>query len=357
MILTIIIALISLVLLMALHEFGHFIAAKYFKIDVEEFGIGYPPKIWAKKFKGTLYSLNLIPFGAFVKIVGESEKVDSERSYSTKPFWQKSIVILGGVVSFWIVSAIIFTYIMASGFPSQIEDNENYPNAKIQILAVAQDSPADKAGIRIGDEVVKFSASNMDFFIDKVKDFQDLIAQYKGKEVALTIVRGSKTLDVSVTPRASAPEGQGALGVALARTAIKSYPWHIAPIEGVKTTYFITKMAVLSWYEALSKLFQRQPTGVQIMGPVGIFSLFAQAGDMGVNYFLQLIAVISIYVSLFNILPIPAVDGGKFLFLVIEKLRGKPLNQNAVSKIELFFFSLLIILMLFVTIKDIQRIF
>ncbi len=359
MVLTIIIALISLVALMVLHEFGHFIIAKKFGVKVEEFGIGYPPKIWAKKFGGTLYSINLIPFGAFVRILGESEKNNSSDSYSQKPFWQKSLIILGGVVSFWIVSAVIFTFIMAKGFPTQIEDADqgNLVNPKVQIIALAPESPAEVAGIKIGDTITNLKSQSSELKTDKVKAVQDFIDGNKGKQITLTIQRGKETVDISTTPRILPPEGEGPLGIALVRTAIKSYPWHIAPIEGVKTTISLTKLALEGWITAIVKLVKKEPTGVQLMGPVGIFSLFVQAGGLGYIYFLQLIAVISIFVALFNILPIPATDGGKLMFLIIEKIKGKPLSQKFTQNTELAFFSLLIILMIFITIKDVQRLF
>jgi regulator of sigma E protease len=367
MILTIIIALFSLVALMVFHEFGHFILAKKFGIRVEEFGIGYPPRIFGKKFKGTIYSINLIPFGAFVRILGESEKSKSPDSFSEKPFWQRALVILGGVVSFWLVSAVLLTIVMMLGVPTQIGDDEsgNFINPKVQILAVAPRSPAELAGIKIGDTVIKIKnqkslpAGRQEKIknIDKVKELQDFISENKGEIVTLTIQRGKDIFDISVIPRISPPADEGPLGVMLVRTALKSYPWYIAPIEGVKTTVSLTKIAASGWIQALIRLVERKPTGVQLMGPVGIFGLFVQTSFLGASYFLQLIAVIAVFVALFNILPIPATDGGKLLFLIIEKIKGKPLNQKLVQNIELAFFSLLIILMIFVTFKDIQRFF
>lgn len=360
MVLTIITAFISLVLLMVLHEFGHFIIAKKFGVRVDEFGLGYPPRLWGRKFKETLYSINLLPFGAFVKILGESERSDAPDSYSVKPFWQRSLIILGGVVSFWLVSAVIFSFLMVKGVPTQIsdEENENLVNPKVQIAAIAANSPAEIAGVKTGDSVINLKSQISEIKnITRVKELQEFINKNRGQEVILTIQRGKTVLDIPVVPRVNPPANEGPLGVVLVRTAIKSYPWYIAPIEGVKTTYFLTKMAAEGWIAAAVRLIKKQPTGVQVMGPLGIFNLFIQASNMGVIYFLQLIAVISVFVALFNILPIPATDGGKLLFLIIEKIKGKPLNQKIVQNIELAFFSLLIILMIFVTYKDIQRFF
>ncbi|MBI5221297.1 MAG: site-2 protease family protein [Candidatus Magasanikbacteria bacterium] len=359
MIFTLLIAFISLVGLMIIHEFGHFIIAKKFGVKVEEFGIGYPPRLYGKKFGETIYSLNLLPFGAFVRIYGQEERIENPRSFSGKPFWQKALIILGGVISFWIVSAILLSIVMALGTPTIIEDEENHNlvNPKVQIVAIAPNSPAEKAGIKIGDTItnIKYQVSNVK--IDKVKDFQEFISTHKGQEVILTIQRGKENIDISLVPRASPPSDEGPIGIALVRTALKSFPWYIAPIEGVKATANLTIAAVKGWGNALINLINRRPTGVQLMGPVGVFDLFTQVSQLGLNYFLQFVAIISIFVALFNILPIPVTDGGKFLILVIEKIRGKAINQKIEQNIDIVSFALLLILMVWITIKDISRLF
>jgi len=374
MVLIIIVAFISLILLMVIHELGHFLLAKKFGVKVEEFGIGYPPKIFGKKFGETIYSLNLLPFGAFVRITGESEAINNPRSFSTKPFYQKALIILGGVVSFWIISFLIFTVIMVTGVPTQIDDNEtgNFRNPKVQILAVAPNSPAKTAGIKIGDTILKtrnlkslpaiaFGDSRWQAGeirnIDKIKDFQDFVSENKGQEIILTMQRGKTIFDLPIVPRQNPPENEGALGVALARTALTNYPWYIAPLKGVQVTFNFTKLALSGWITAITRLVKNQPTGVELMGPVGIFGLFVQAGQMGVTYFFQLVAIISIFVALMNILPIPSTDGGKLLFLIIEKIKGKPISQKITQNIEMAFFSLLIILLIVITIKDIGKLF
>jgi len=360
MILTVIIAFVSLMALLIIHEFGHFLLAKKFGVRVEEFGVGYPPRILGKRVGETIYSINLLPFGAFVRLYGESETIEDPRSFSSKPFWQKSLIILGGVISFWIVSIILLSIVMGTGVPTLVEDEEagGLVNPKVQIVAVAPGSPAEKAGIRIGDVMESITVyGGLRLQTDKVKDFQNFITENKGKEATINIQRGKDAFEVSAELRASPPEDEGPLGVALVRTALKSYPWYQAPIEGVKATVNLTIGVVEGWGQALNKLFRREPTGVQLVGPVGIFSLFTQVSQLGVNYFLQFIAIISIFVALFNILPIPVTDGGKMLFLIIEKLRGKPLNQKVSSSIEMAFFFLLIALMIWVTIKDIIRLF
>lgn len=359
MFITILIAFISLIGLIILHEFGHFILAKRFGVKIEEFGIGYPPRLIGKKFGETIYSLNLLPFGAFVKIQGEIGGVESSYSFSGKPIWQRALIVFAGVLSFWIISAVLLSIVMGLGTPTAISDEENggLVSPKVQIIAMAPGSPAETAGIRVGDAVKEFSVSGSKFSISKVKEFQDLTSQYKGQEITLTIERGKEIFTASLVPRVSPPEGEGPIGVALVRTAIKSYPWWQAPWQGIKATFNLTMEVIQGYGRAIANIVQGKPSGVQMMGPVGIVSLVTQVSKLGLNYFLQFIAMIAVYIAVFNILPIPAVDGGKLLFLGIEAVRRKPVSVNIEQKITTFFFSLLIILMVWVTIKDIVRIF
>lgn len=359
MISAILIALISLVSLMVLHEFGHFILAKKFGVKVEEFGIGYPPRLFGKKIGETLYSINLLPFGAFVKIPGEIERLEDPGSFSQKPIWQRALIVLGGVLSFWIVSAVILSITMGIGAPTSISDDEagNLENIRVQVAGVSANSPAEIAGIKVGDTIREFSISNSEFPITKVKEVQELTSQYKGEEITLTIERGKEVINVSLTIRASPPAGEGAMGVALARTAIKTYSPFEAVWQGIKSTFNLTLSIIQGYYQVIVNLVKGVPSGAQLMGPVGIVDLFRQASQVGISFFLQFIAIISIYVALFNILPIPSVDGGKFLFLMIEAIRKKPVSQKTEQKITTVCFGLLLILMVFVTIKDVVRIF
>lgn len=372
MLITILIVFFSLILLIILHEFGHFIVAKRFGVKVEEFGIFLPPRLIGKKIGETIYSLNLLPFGAFVKLFGEEGTVEDYRSFSGKPIWQRVLIVAGGVVSFWVVSAILLSIVMGLGTQVAVSDQENgtLASPKVQIAAVAPNSPAEIAGIKLGDTIKKFSifpegeqvpygAGNFQFSINKVKELQELTEQYKGQEVTLTIERGKEIFEVSLIPRSSPPPGEGAMGVALVRIAVKSYPWYEAPVKGVETTIKLTGAIIAGLAEVFGSLFQGKglPPGAELMGPVGIGTLMAQVAKLGINYYLHFIAVISIYLAVFNILPIPALDGGKLVFLGIEKIRKKPVSEKVEKNITTFFFGLLILLMIWVTIKDITRLF
>jgi len=357
MVLTIIIAFFSIIALLIIHEFGHFIVAKKCGFRVEEFGIGYPPRLWGKKYGETIYSINLLPFGAQVRI----PEVEGKEARN-KPRWQRMLVLLGGVVSFWLVAVILLSIVFSLGTFQAIADEEIGPFVhppKVQIVAVAPGSPAETAGIKLGDIIRELRVTNYELAIDKVKDVQEFTEKYKGEEVILIVERGKEVFELSLIPRVSPPAGEGAIGVALLRTAQISYPFFQAFIKGTATTINLTQAIVVGLADVFLSLIQGKglPPGVQFMGPIGIGSLIAQAVRVGASYFLNFIAIIAVYLAVFNLLPIPALDGGKLLFLGIEKIKGSPINQKIEESITAGFFVLLITLMIWVTIKDIARLF
>lgn len=361
MILTIIIAFISLIGLVSLHEFGHFITAKKFGVKVDEFGIGYPPRIFGKKIGDTIYSINLLPFGAFVKLPGEIEKTDDPSSFSNQKIWKRALIVVAGVISFWIIAAILFSIVFKLGTPVAVSDDAevNLENVQVQIIGLSGDSPAKASGLQAGDTVLSAKLKNeiQEVEINKVKELQNFTENNKGQEIILTIQRGKDIFDVSLIPRTNPPTGEGPMGVALVRTALKSYPWYQAPWQGILATGNLTIAIIQGYFDAIKNLVIGQPTGVQLTGPVGVFQLFTQASQLGASYFLQFVGMVAIYIAIFNILPIPAVDGGKLLFLGIEAIRKKPVNEKLEQRITTFFFALLLLLMVWVTFKDIARIF
>ena len=376
MIFTIIIVFFSLIGLMALHEFGHFVIAKKCGVKVEEFGIGYPPRIIGKKIGQTLYSLNLLPFGAFVKIYGEEGGIESAQSFSEKPIWQRASIVIGGVVSFWLISAILLSIVFGLGVSQAISDEAEAKNPKVQIVAIAPGSPAEKAGIRLGDTIKEFSIAErhsggekegtlfdtvptQQFQINKVKEIQELTEKYRGEEITLTIERGKEIFTAPLVPRVSPPEGEGPMGVGLVRTVLTHYPWYLSPIKGIEASLSLTASIGSGLIEVFGNIVRGKglPPGSQLMGPIGIGSLMTQVAQLGVSYYLQFVALISIYLAIFNLLPIPALDGGKLLFLGIEKIRKKPVSPKIEQNITGGFFTVLVALMIWVTIKDIMRLF
>lgn len=355
---TIIIVFVGLIGLTALHEFGHFIFAKIFRVKVEEFGIGYPPRLIGKKFGETIYSLNLLPFGAFVKILGEMERNDDKRSFSSQSIPKRALIAFGGVLSFWLIAIVIFSIVFNIGVRIAVQDSDtNLVSSEVQVSQIAPNSPAQVAGLKIGDAILKIQDQISEIKIDKVVEIQGFTETHLGQEITLTIERGKEILNFKITPRVSPPEGEGPMGVALTRTATKKYPWYQAFPQGIQATGSATLIIMEGYKDAISKLFKGLPTGVQVMGPVGIFQLSTEAFQLGINYFFQFLGVISIYLAIFNMLPIPAADGGKLLFLGIEAVRKRPISQKLEQNITSVSFILLVIIAILVTIKDITRLF
>ncbi|OGZ88308.1 MAG: hypothetical protein A2581_01025 [Candidatus Staskawiczbacteria bacterium RIFOXYD1_FULL_37_110] len=352
-ILILIIAFLSLIALMIIHEFGHFIIAKKFGVRVDEFGIGYPPRIYGKKFGETIYSINWLPLGAFVKIYGEEGGVDDLRSFVNLKIWQRFLIVIGGVAAFWIAAIIIFSVVFAIGadLPVGDQDVQGITNVQIKVLEVAQNSPASAAGIRVGDTLLGFN---------KVKDFQDFAKENGGQAVDIKIKRNEKVFNLSLTPRVNPPAGQGSVGVGLERmaTLAQKYPWYQAPIKGIAYTWQTTVNSFVGLYSVFANLVSRKglPQGAEFAGPLGITVFLANAVSYGAGFFLYFIGTISVLIAIFNLFPIPALDGGKLIFLLIEKIKGKPVSVKIEQNITIVFFIILIALSLFITIRfDIPR--
>jgi regulator of sigma E protease len=361
-IIILVVAFLSLIALMIIHEFGHFIVAKKFGIQVDEFGIGYPPRLIGKKIGETIYSINWIPLGAFVRIHGEEGGVDDYRSFSKLKIWKRVLIIIGGVVAFWITAIIIFSVVFAIGadLPVGDQDVQGLTNVQLKIIGVSAGSPAGQAGLKIADTIKGVKVNGINTEIDKVSSFQEIVGENKGKEIILTIDRGGNIFEVNLTPRIDPPAGEGSVGVGLTRmaTLIKKTSWYMAPVEGAIYTWNTTVEALKGLYVTFSGLFAGKgtPEGASFAGPLGITVFLANAASYGIGFFLYFIGMISVFIAIFNLFPIPALDGGKLLFLLIEKIKGKPISVKVEQGITLFFFAILIILSIFITIKfDIPR--
>jgi len=364
MILTLIIALFSLVVLMVIHEFGHFIIAKKFGVRVDEFGIGYPPRLFGKKFGETLYSVNLLPLGAFVRIYGEEGGVDDYRSFVGKKIWQRVLIVLGGVVAFWIASYVIFSIVFLIGADLPIGDTDatGLTNARVQIISVSKDSPADIGGIKAGDIILNLKSGENNQQVNLIKDFQNFTKENAGKELQVSVKRDNQIINLNFVPRTDEqiPAGQGRTGVGIERVAtlINKTAWWQAPWQGAVYTWTTTVNAVKGLWLTFSMLFAGKgaPAGAEFAGPLGITVFLAQAANLGAGFFLYFIGSISVFIALFNLFPIPALDGGKLIFLIIEKIMGKPVPVRVEQIITAVFFFILIALSLFITIRfDIPR--
>ena len=356
MILTIITLVIVLGIIILFHEIGHFVSAKKMGVDVEEFGVGFPPRIFGKKYKGTIYSLNWIPIGGFVKIKGEQgEGKDDPRSFASKKIWRRAIILSAGVFMNFVLAFIIFSISFGIGSPTIIDEsispNTKIKDEKIQIVEVVDDSPADRAELKVGDIIISLDNKS----IKETEDFSQYTAKKTGQEIILKIKRGDQELEKKLTPEKDEELERGIVGVWLVKTGLVSYPWYQSIWMGLKSTVSITWQILVALYEIIKNLLITHQTAVDIAGPVGIAVITGQVAKMGFVYILQFAALLSINLAIINFLPFPALDGGRVLFLVIEKIRGKPVNRKVEATIHNIGFILLILLLVFITFKDVSR--
>lgn len=367
--LTILIFVVILGLLVFVHELGHFIVARRNGIRVDEFGFGFPPRIcgvvqdektgkyrivWGGKDipEGkTVYSLNWIPLGGFVKIAGEDGHDTSDpTSFAGKSAWIRVKVLAAGVVMNFLFAWFLFSVVLMLGLPQPIEPSEHgkYPNAKIQILSIGKGTPAETMGLKMGDALVTLNGKK----VTTLEQVSDEIVSHKGQAITVSVDRFGKEVMLTGTPRTEYPANEGALGISFSETAVVSYPWYEAIYRGATTTYSITIAILDAFGKMIASLFGAEKTALDVTGPVGIVYLTKQMSDLGLPYLLQFAALLSINLGIINILPIPALDGGRILFILIEKLKGSPVSRKVEGMIHQVGFILLLLLMLFVTVRD-----
>lgn len=346
MLIGIIAVIIFLSILILVHELGHFWAAKKFGLLVEEFGFGLPPKIWSKKIGETVYSLNALPFGGFVKIFGEDGGVAEARSFSSLSLGRRTIIIAAGVLMNFLFGWLVISVVFSIGLPPAVV-----------ITEVRENTPAMEIGLKPGDRIVSVGADSVYFNGDllNVGSFIKFIDERRGKEVNLKIQRNGETFEFNTTPRINPPLGQGALGIGLVDAGLPKKNILISFWEGFKASLELIKTIIVSIFGLIAKAFVGKASFEQVTGPIGIVKITSQAGTLGFVYLLQLLALISLNLAVINILPFPALDGGRLIFLAIEKIKGSPVNQKFEKIINAVGFSLLIFLMLAITIKDIIK--
>lgn len=329
---TLIYAVLIFCLLIFVHEFGHFITAKLCGIKVNEFAIGMGPVIIDKQKGETLYSLRLFPIGGFCAMEGEDEDSEDERAFNNQPAWQRAIVLAAGSVMN-LLTAIILMIIIAFyvGQATTIIDD------------VKEASPAYEAGIMQGDEIVMLDG----VAVDEWKDFQEIIGKSKGKEVVVTVLRDGQQMDLTVIPEYSEKEKRSLVGVTahLERNPVKAIG------TGITNTWDMT----VTMYDLIGQLFTGDVSAKELSGPVGIVYVVNDSAKMGLIYVVYLAALLSLNLAVINLLPFPALDGGRLLFLVIRKITGKRVTDEMEGKIHFIGIMLLLALMVYVTWNDIIR--
>jgi len=366
MFLTIVVFVLILGLLVFVHELGHFVMAKRAGIKVEEFGFGFPPRVFGIKRGETIYSINLLPLGGFVKIYGEDgldkkdiQPADKGRAFGDKPIGTRAIVLVAGVTMNLVLAAFLLGVGHWVGLPTMIEDEDavGASGAKVQIVQVAFGSPAEQAGIQMGDTVARLKAGDEEIEVEMVGEMQYFITAHEGEEITAVIHRGDEVLEKKMFARVNPPANEGSLGVALARTTIVSQPWYQAIYSGIADVFYMTYAIVIALGGLLWQLVSTGKSAIEGGGPVYIFNLTGQAAQLGLIYIIQLAAVLNINLAIINILPFPALDGGRLLFLGIEKIKGSPISQNIERITHTAGFALLILLMVAITWRDVARLF
>ncbi len=362
MLTTIIAFVLILSVLVLIHELGHFLVAKKLGIKVEEFGFGFPPRVFGVRKGETLYSINLLPVGGFVKLFGEDsagggsvkdlkkgeEKIsgkDLKRAFFARPIWQRFTVVVAGVVMNFFLAVVLISYLFAT-------QGVALPTKNIHVTDILKGSPAESAGLKTGDEIAQLNGKD----ILKTEEIIKTVKENLGKEVTLTVVRGGKTLTISVTPRTTYPKGEGPVGVGISNVEIKKYTWYEAPFFGTLEALKFSWLIVQGLGQMVSDivLHGQKPKGVA--GPVGVAQLTGQAVSYGVNATLWFVGLLSINLAVLNVLPIPALDGGRLFFIIIEAVFRKKVNPKYETLSHAIGLAVLLSLMLLITVFDVLRV-
>jgi len=331
------------------HELGHYLTAKLFKIKVEEFGFGFPPRM-IKLFhiKETLFSLNWIPFGGFVRLSGENDPEVPGGFGNAKPL-TRIAVLLGGPVMNLLMGVILFSLIFNKvGVPDY---------TKVLVSDVSANSPAQVAGIQVGDIVSKIAATP----VTSTDTMVSLIQANKGKDVDIVLQRGSESIVVHAIPRVNPPANEGSLGIAMTNPLVKTGWVDTIPLS-FQATYIQAREIFLMPARLIGNQIPKDQA--RVVGPVGIYTMFNQARNMdaqnagssnpmGTTFTLQLMAVITIALGLTNLFPIPAVDGGRIVFILPELLFKKRIPPKYENFVHMVGFIALLLLMFYITAQDI----
>lgn len=342
-------------LVVVIHELGHLFAAKMFGIKAEEFGFGLPPKLFRLFRKGeTDYTINLLPIGGFVRLYGEEGEKDpltaDNRAFWSKPVWQRSAVVVAGVVMNFLLSIILFAIVYSFlGIPTKVQG--------IKIDQVVEGSPMAQLQVKEGDVVKKVVVDGQTQTVAEVDKFLGLVSENKGKEIELVFGSGR---DIKVVPRVNPPEGEGALGVVISDTEFKQYVWWQMPfrgmVVGVEEAVLWGKEIVSGFGQMLYRLISGKGLNRQeVAGPIGIYQLTGTVSKAGILPLIQFVGVLSINLAILNIIPFPALDGGRLAFLLLELVIGKKVKNTVESWIHSVGMIILLGLMVLVTINDILK--
>ena len=330
---TAILAIILFCVMIFPHELGHYIAAKRLGVKVNEFAFGMGPVIWKKQKGETLHSIRLFPIGGFCSMEGEDEDSDEPRAFNNKKPWQKIIILAAGSFMNVLCAILIMSIVVGVlGFTTTTIDT------------VSEGSPAETAGIMAGDEITAIDGQP----IEAWTDVSAAIASAEGGQIIMTVQRDGRTLEAAVTPEQT-QDGAYLIGI----TSRVSHNPFRAVAEGAKSTWNIT----VSMFQTLSQLFTGQLGADSLSGPVGMVQMVSQTTQYGWWDYGFLTALICINLAIINMLPLPALDGGRIIFVIISMITGRPVSQKVEGTVHFVGIMLLFGLMAYVTFNDITRIF
>jgi len=366
MLVTALVFILILSVLVLIHELGHFIVAKRLGIKVEEFGYGFPPRIWGKRIGETLYSINLLPIGGFVKLFGEDDagggkiqaksaksevkneknlsSSDLKRAFYARPSWQRLSVVIAGVVMNFLLAVCIISYLFAARGVA-------VPSDHVRVTEILPNSPAAMSGLKIDDKIISVDGVK----ITKTEEFVKETRKHLGQPTKIVYVSDDKQNEVTLVPRKDFPKGEGPIGIGISAIEVRKYSLLEAPVygtwEALKFSWVIVHGLGSMVYEGV--IHGQKPEGVA--GPLGVAQLTGEAVSFGLDAVLWFMALLSLNLAVLNILPIPALDGGRLFFILIEVVTRKKVNPKYESYAHMVGLALLLGLMAVVTIVDIAR--
>lgn len=351
--------------LIVVHEFGHFVAAKLFGMRVDEFGLGYPPRaLLVAKVGGTSYTLNWLPFGGFVKIYGEEASPDTlgmQGSFSSKTRLAQALVLVAGVAMNILFAYVLITGALIAGTPRALSESElaQARNKELAVADVLSGTPAALAGLLPGDSIISARDAAGEWRAADPKGFSAFVNESRGSAITLEIRRNGKEQSINATPVAGVAKADPtryALGVEVTTIGVMPLSLGAALVEGATLTWDATKLTAIGLWNFFSSVFTLSADLSQVAGPVGIAGAVGSAGARGIGDLFSLMALISINLALINLIPVPALDGGRLLFVIIESVIRRPIKASIASAVNTVGFAFLVLLMLAVTAHDIFKI-
>lgn len=355
MILTLVIFALILAALVFVHELGHFLAAKISGVRVDEFALGFPPRIFQKTLGETKYSIGCLPFGGFVKIFGEDGE-SGDDSFIKKSRLIQICILVAGIIGNIIFGWLLFSIALMSGLSVSASDvpSQYISNQQVSITDILPDSPAAKIGLSADETIVSIDSKAP----TSIADVQNAIADSNGSAIDLVVKDpDDRTKNISIVPEKGIIGSAYGIGVALDEIGDAHLPFYLAMYDGARLTKNTAEDIFDGFGQIITDAFKGQNDLGDVSGPVGIARLVGEAEQIGLAYLLSFTAFISLNLAIINLIPFPALDGGRILFVIIESVRRKNISAKVANTVNTVGFGILVLLLIVVTIKDVINIF